>query len=329
MAKFAVRGADAGAVLDRLSAGAVNARRRGHHLHPVARRGRRHPGRPHRDPAGARRLPRRRVRHRARAGARPAAPGGGRCRGDRRRRHHRPRAAHRAGPRVARHPGRGGTGGRLVDGGLPVPGGPPGRRSPGSTCWPSGSPTSASSAGSCTHPPTARSRCGTPCSRRVRRTASGRPACGRCRACGWRRATATTATTSTTPTTCYAVGLGFAVALDKPGGFTGREATLAAKERGTPHHRLVQVLLEDPEPLLFHAEPVLRDGVVVGLRAGGVVRLDPRRCGRAWPSSVATGRSRPRGSPRGRGRSTSPARGTRRRVSLRPMYDPTSARVTG
>ena len=38
----------------------------------------------------------------------------------------------------------------------------------------------------------------------------------------------------------------------------------AAKERGTPHHRLVQVLLEDPEPLLFHAEPVLRDGVVVG-----------------------------------------------------------------
>ena len=62
----------------------------------------------------------------------------------------------------------------------------------------------------------------------------------------------------------HGVGLGFAVALDKPGGFTGREATLAAKECGTPHHRLVQVLLLDPEPLLFHAEPVLRDGVVVG-----------------------------------------------------------------
>lgn len=28
----------------------------------------------------------------------------------------------------------------------------------------------------------------------------------------------------------YGVGLGLAVALDKPGGFVGREATLAAKE---------------------------------------------------------------------------------------------------
>ncbi len=28
--------------------------------------------------------------------------------------------------------------------------------------------------------------------------------------------------------------------------------------------RLVQIALSDPEPLLYHAEPVLRDGVVVG-----------------------------------------------------------------
>ena len=111
----------------------------------------------------------------------------------------------------------------------------------------------------------------------------------------------------------YAVGLGFAVALDKPGGFTGREATLAAKERGTPHHRLVQVLLEDPEPLLFHAEPVLRDGVVVGyVRAasygwtlGGAVGPGLRRWRRAGHARVArrrvVGGRRRRNAPRGPG----------------------------
>ena len=168
-----------------------------------------------------------------------------------------------------------------------------------------------------------------PCSRRVRRTASGRPGCAPCRACGWRRATATTATTSTTPTTSTAVGLGFAVALDKPGGFTGREATLAAKERGTPHHRLVQVLLEDPEPLLFHAEPVLRDGVVVGY---------VRAASYGWTLGGAVGPGLRRRRRAGHARSGSPTgtwevdvAGTRHpaRVSLRPMYDPTSARVTG
>ena len=39
---------------------------------------------------------------------------------------------------------------------------------------------------------------------------------------------------------------------------------MALKEAGTPSKRLVQVRLLDPEPLLYHAEPVLRDGVVVG-----------------------------------------------------------------
>ena len=59
-------------------------------------------------------------------------------------------------------------------------------------------------------------------------------------------------------------GLGFAVALDKPGGFIGREAVLAQKERGPLRRRLVQVLLKDPAPLLFHAEVVLRDGRPAG-----------------------------------------------------------------
>src|SRR4029079_3061246 len=55
-------------------------------------------------------------------------------------------------------------------------------------------------------------------------------------------------------------GLGFAVALDKPGGFIGRDAVAASRALGVPHRRLLQVLLMDPEPLMHHAEIVLRDG---------------------------------------------------------------------
>ena len=59
-------------------------------------------------------------------------------------------------------------------------------------------------------------------------------------------------------------GLGFAVDLDKKDGFIGREAVLAQKAAGPLSKRLVQLLVTDPEPLMFHAEPVLRDGVPVG-----------------------------------------------------------------
>ena len=59
-------------------------------------------------------------------------------------------------------------------------------------------------------------------------------------------------------------GLGFAVALDKPGGFIGRDAVLARKAAGPLTKRLLQVLVTDPDPQMFHAEPVLRNGVPVG-----------------------------------------------------------------
>jgi len=122
------------------------------------------------------------------------------------------------------------------------------------------------------------------------------------------------------------VGLGFALALDKPGGFVGRDAVVARQAAGPPRRRLVQVLLDDPDPLLFHAEPLLRDGEVVGyLRAasygwtlGAAVGLalveadEPVTAvwlaAGAWQVDVA-------GTPH-------PAT-----VSLRPLYDPTSARV--
>jgi 4-methylaminobutanoate oxidase (formaldehyde-forming) len=64
--------------------------------------------------------------------------------------------------------------------------------------------------------------------------------------------------------TVLEVGLGFAVALDKPGGFLGREAVLAQRAAGPLSKRLAQILVKDPEPLLFHAEPVYRDGRAVG-----------------------------------------------------------------
>ena len=66
------------------------------------------------------------------------------------------------------------------------------------------------------------------------------------------------------------VGLGFAVDLSKPGGFVGKEALLRQKKDGVLKHRLVQFLLEDPEPLLYGSEPIYRDGELVGhLRSGG------------------------------------------------------------
>jgi heterotetrameric sarcosine oxidase gamma subunit len=62
----------------------------------------------------------------------------------------------------------------------------------------------------------------------------------------------------------YEAGLGFAVDLEKEGGFIGRDAARRAKEGGPPRRRLLQVLVKDPEPLMFHAEIVLRNGRPVG-----------------------------------------------------------------
>jgi len=64
-------------------------------------------------------------------------------------------------------------------------------------------------------------------------------------------------------------GLSFCVAFDKPGGFVGREALLAARE-GPPARRLAAFALADPEPLLYHDEPLWRDGVLVGRTTSGM-----------------------------------------------------------
>ncbi len=126
-------------------------------------------------------------------------------------------------------------------------------------------------------------------------------------------------------------GLGFAVALDKPAGFIGRDAVAAraatAKEQGY-RQRLVQVLLNDPEPLLFHAEVLYRDGVAVGY---------VRAASYGWTLGAAVGLAMVEAAP---GASVTPTwlsagtwevdvagRRVPATVSLRPFYDPANARI--
>ena len=58
-------------------------------------------------------------------------------------------------------------------------------------------------------------------------------------------------------------GLGFAVALDKHD-FIGKAAVEAKKAEGPLTKRLVQIKLDEPEPMMFHAEIVYRNGIALG-----------------------------------------------------------------
>ncbi|MEE2702419.1 MAG: FAD-dependent oxidoreductase [Myxococcota bacterium] len=120
-------------------------------------------------------------------------------------------------------------------------------------------------------------------------------------------------------------GLGFAVSFDKPGGFLGREALLAQRRR-PPARRLVQFALEDPEPLLYHDEPIWRDGELVGHTTSGMF-------GHTLGRSVALGYlNSPQGVSADWVRAGSyeievacerfPAK-----PSLRPLYDPRGERI--
>ena len=72
-------------------------------------------------------------------------------------------------------------------------------------------------------------------------------------------------------------GLGFAVGWDKAEDFNGRAALEA--QRGRPRtKRLVQFRLEDPELLVYHDEPILRDGAVVGCTTSGAWSYLEDRC---------------------------------------------------
>jgi 4-methylaminobutanoate oxidase (formaldehyde-forming) len=120
-------------------------------------------------------------------------------------------------------------------------------------------------------------------------------------------------------------GLGFAVAWDKPGGFVGRDALLQQKEAGV-RRRLVQLALEDPEPMLQHDEPIYRDDVLVG-------RVASTAYGHTLGRAVALGYvdAPEPGLPRSwyeNGRYEVELATERHvaRASLQPMYDPKSER---
>ena len=124
------------------------------------------------------------------------------------------------------------------------------------------------------------------------------------------------------------VGLGFTADLTKPDGFIGSDVVAAAKAvKGMPKKRLLQVLLEDPEPMMYHGEVVYRNGIAVGdIRAasyghtlggavglsmvdGGDERINLRWIGDAeWEVDVAGVRY--------------PAR-----ASSRPLYDAKNERI--
>ena len=70
-----------------------------------------------------------------------------------------------------------------------------------------------------------------------------------------------------TPLEC---GMGFVCNFDKDIAFIGRDAVLEQKESlGFMYKRLLQFLLQDPEVTLYHHEPILRDGVIVGHLTSG------------------------------------------------------------
>ncbi|MEL6598071.1 MAG: FAD-dependent oxidoreductase [Pseudomonadota bacterium] len=118
-------------------------------------------------------------------------------------------------------------------------------------------------------------------------------------------------------------GLGFAVKTAKER-FIGRDAVLRRKDEGL-QSRMVQFRLTDPEPMMYHAEPILRNGEVVsyitsanyGHCLGGSIGLGYVPCagetaaemlGSTFEIEIA---------------------GTRvaAEASLKPMYDPKSERV--
>ncbi len=118
-------------------------------------------------------------------------------------------------------------------------------------------------------------------------------------------------------------GLGFAVKTAKPD-FIGRDAVLRRKEEG-PQSRMLQFRLTDSEPLLYHAEPVLRDGEVVGYLTsgnyghtlGGAIGLGYVPCAGESAADVLASNYEIE------------VAGVRHsaEASLKPMYDPKSERV--
>lgn len=65
-------------------------------------------------------------------------------------------------------------------------------------------------------------------------------------------------------------GVGFVCAMDKSIPFIGHDAIAKQKDsKSHLHKRLIQFVLQDPEPLFYHHEPILMDGKCVGYLTSG------------------------------------------------------------
>jgi len=121
-------------------------------------------------------------------------------------------------------------------------------------------------------------------------------------------------------------GLGFTCDWNKPGGFIGREALVAQRDAGLPRRRLVQFLLEDPQPLIYHNEPIYRDGERVGFVTSGMY-------GHTLGAAVALGYvANPEGCSdqyvnAGRYQIELSMARVNARASLPPLYDPKNLRI--
>jgi 4-methylaminobutanoate oxidase (formaldehyde-forming) len=121
-------------------------------------------------------------------------------------------------------------------------------------------------------------------------------------------------------------GFSFALDFDKPGGFVGRDALLTEKEAGPPKSRLIQFLLDDPEPLLFGEEPIFLAGERVGyLRSGNYGHTMGGAMGMGyveWEDGVTAQFVREADFQLQVAGEMFPAQ-----TSIRPMYDPKGERV--
>jgi len=120
-------------------------------------------------------------------------------------------------------------------------------------------------------------------------------------------------------------GLGFAVKMDKAGGFIGREALLRQKETGLKQ-RLVQFLLKSPEPMLYHNEPIWQGDRIAGyIRSGMYAHSLGGACGLGYvtaPDDGVVGAI-------GADDFEIEIAGVRypALASLKPLYDPSNARI--
>jgi glycine cleavage system T protein len=123
-------------------------------------------------------------------------------------------------------------------------------------------------------------------------------------------------------------GLGFAVAWTKAADFIGRAALLRQKEQGV-RRRLVNFKLSQDGPLLYHNEPIWRDGRIVGRVTSGMFGHTLGRPLALGFVANPDGLASPEWIQAGRYELEIAAERFAAQVSLQPFYDPSGRRIKG